>query len=140
PGAAGLPADGRVARRGRAADRGTECRIARLAPIDADRSGAAHEYVEQPARDGDVLEEVVVLRLILLGRHGPERMAEDRGDDGERHQERRRQPGLHAQDERRAAEELDDRGDHRPGDRRPGHALAGEVMGEALEARTVYPG
>src|SRR6185312_16217535 len=78
-----------------------------LAPIDADRPGAAHEHVKQPAADRDILEEIGVLRLILLGRRGPEGMAEDGGDDGEHHQRRGDKAGPEAQDERRAAEELD---------------------------------
>ena len=49
-----------------------------LAAIDADRSGAADEHVKQPAADRDVLEEIGVLRLILLGRRGPEGMRQKR--------------------------------------------------------------
>src|SRR5260221_14725572 len=54
-----------------------------LAPIEADRPGAAHKDVEQAADHRQILEEMKVLVLILIGRHRPELVSDERGADGE---------------------------------------------------------
>src|SRR5258708_23570308 len=110
-----------------------------LAPIEADRPGAAHKDVEQAADHRQILEEMKVLVLILIGRHRPELVSDERGADGEGGEQQGREAGLEAQHDRGAGEELHGRAHPRPYDVWPPHPLPGQGLSKAVEARAADP-